>query len=610
VGAAGEDTDDVVETAARQGEVWPRIRRLTAGVFALGFVVAFTTWLTAEIRGQPQYDPTSPLTDPLLPPGVLVIVVAAAFVALGALLALEPGQRANGALLVAVGLMYAISGLNPRERNALAAVLIDFSRVLPWVCLGWLLLRYPEDRLARWYERVFVIVATVWLIGWQSLITITWPPWWVDGPQIYGWPWWMPNYELNEVARQVLKIGAIALRVGFVVLMLLRFFRTRGLDRALYWPTYVAAGAWTIAALVNGAVLIDAPYGPGREPETYRAEWWALLVIPVVLLYGVVRRRLARFRVADLVMRVNRATSPDEVQEALQRTLADPGLRVLFWSADQAEYVDVQGRLANDAPPAGRLALPVTDRNGEPLAVVHADASVAHHRDLLAAALAASSLSLENAALHASLLARLAEVRESRARLAQTAVAERRRIEQDLHDGAQQALLALGLTLGRAQAAADAATAAGLLTQARGELTDVLQELRDLASGVHPAVLTQLGLGPALEVVAERLPVHVTVSVPARRWPEAAETTAYFIACEALTNAVKHAEATRIRVTVADRADRILLRVVDDGRGGAHLDHGHGLMGIRDRATALGGTLTVTSQQRQGTIIEADLPCV
>jgi signal transduction histidine kinase len=234
---------------------------------------------------------------------------------------------------------------------------------------------------------------------------------------------------------------------------------------------------------------------------------------------------------------------------------------------------------------------------------------VAHHRDLLNGALAASKLSLENAALHASLLARLAEVRESRARLAETAVAERRRIEQDLHDGAQQALLALGLTLGRAQAAADAVTAAGLLTQARGELTDALQELRDLASGLHPAVLTQLGLGPALEVVAERLPVQVTVSVPARRWPEAAETTAYFIACEALTNAVKHAEATRVRVMVADRIDRIVLTVTDDGRGGAHLDDGHGLIGMRDRATALGGSFAVTSPAGHGTTIEAVVPC-
>jgi signal transduction histidine kinase len=600
----------VVETAvARRGNAWPWIRRAAAGVFALGFVVAFTTWLTVQIRAQPQYASTSLLIDPLLPPGALVIVVGAAFVAVGALLLLEPGQRVNGALLVAVGVLYAVGGLNPRMRGALAAVVIDFSRVLPWLCLGWFLLRYPEDKLARWYERAFVIVAAIWLIGWQSVVTITWPPWWVDGAQVDGWPWWLPNYELNQAAQRIRAIGTIALRVGFIVLMILRFFRTRGLDRALYWPTYVAAGAWTIAALVNGTVLVFVPDAPRDTPVIdYRAEWWPLLVIPVVLLYGVLRRRLARFRVADLVMAVNNATSPDGVQEALRHTLADPGLRVLFWSGEQAAYVDVQGRPASDQPTDGRLAFSVSDRSGQPLAMVHADASVAHHRDLLDAALAASSLSLENAALHASLLARLAEVRESRARLAETAVAERRRIERDLHDGAQQALLALGLTLGRAQAAADAATAAGLVSQARGELTGALQELRDLASGLHPAVLTQLGLGPALEVVAERLPVPVDLAVPGRRWPEAAETTAYFIACEALTNAVKHAGASRVRIAVADRTDRIILRIADNGQGGAHFDEGHGLMGMRDRAAALGGTLIVTSQPGRGTAIRADLP--
>jgi hypothetical protein len=177
----------VVETgAARQSEAWPRIKRTAAGVFALGFVVAFTTWLTAQTQAQPRYAATSHLTDPLLPPGVVVIVVAATFVGVGVLLLLEPGQRANGGLLVAVGVLYAVSGLNPRERSALAAVVIDFSRVLPWVCLGWLLLRYPEERLARWYERVFVVVSAVWLIGWQSLVTITWPPWWGGRPADRG----------------------------------------------------------------------------------------------------------------------------------------------------------------------------------------------------------------------------------------------------------------------------------------------------------------------------------------------------------------------------------------------------------------------------------------
>ena len=611
-GRGGEDTGGVGETVAvRPGEAWPRMRRAATVVLALGLVAAFTAWLTELVRSQPQYASSSFLTDPLWPPGVLIIVIGAAFVGVGALLLLEPGQRLNAALFATVGVLYAVGWLSPIMRSTWAAVLIDFSGALPLLFLAWVLLRYPEKRLARWYERALVTLAAVWLVGWQGLVTVTWPPRWVDGAQALAWPWWLPNYHLNQVAQRTLEVGAIALHVGFVVLMILRFFRTRGLDRALYWPTYVASGAWTVAAAVSGLVLVDRPdiSDAHHAPDYYQLQWPALLSIPVVLSYGVIRRRLARLRVADLVMRVNAAASPDGVQEALARTLADPGLRLLFWSGDQAGYVDVHGQPATDQPAEGRLAFPVTNRDGEPLAMVHAHVSVAHYRELLDAALAASSLSLENAALHASLLARLAEVRESRARLAEASVDERRRIERDLHDGAQQALLALGLTLGRAQAAADATTASGLLTQARGELTGALQELRDLASGLHPAVLTQLGLGPALEVVVERLPVAATLAVPARRWPEAAETTAYFIACEAVANVVKHADAKHVSIAVADRSDRLMLKITDDGRGGALLDLSHGVLGMRDRATALGGTLTIHSPPGQGTTIEANLPC-
>ena len=132
----------------------------------------------------------------------------------------------------------------PDHAQHVAAVLIDFSRGAALLFLAWVLLRYPEKRLARWYERAFVTLAAVWLVGWQGLVTVTWPPRWVDGPQALAWPWWLPNYHLNQVAQRTLEVGAIALHVGFVVLMILRFFRTRGLDRALYWPTYVASGAW------------------------------------------------------------------------------------------------------------------------------------------------------------------------------------------------------------------------------------------------------------------------------------------------------------------------------------------------------------------------------
>jgi signal transduction histidine kinase len=487
------DTGRVVETAARRDQVWPRLRQGVVYALAVSLVATFTV---ALIRTQTLFIQVAP--EDAWP----VIVTGVAFVAVGTVVLLERGQRVNGALLVTFGVLFSINWLNPVMRSTPLALLIQFSFVLSWLCLAWVLLRYPDTRIARWYQRVFLGVVAVWQLGWQSLVTITWPPRWADGEQVAHWPEWLPSYQLHEFALRAVEWGNLALVVGFIVLMILRARRTSGLDRGTYGPTYVAAGAMAIAGFANGMSTAGRPdlEVPQRAPYLL-LELLALLIIPFVLLYGVVRRRLVRSRVADLVMRVDGAVAPADVEAALRRTMGDPGLTVLFWSADLDGYVDVGGQLAVDAPPPGRVRYPVTSRRGEPLAVVHADASAAHHHELLAAALAASSLALENAALHASLLARLAEVRESRARLVEAAAVERRRIERDLHDGAQQGLLALGLTLGRAQAAGDSAATAGLLAQARGELTDSLQELRRLVSGLHPAVLTQLGLGPALEVV-------------------------------------------------------------------------------------------------------------
>jgi class 3 adenylate cyclase len=402
----GGQTGRVVESAAeRRSGAWPRVRGGAAFVFGAGFVVAFTA---ALIRTQMVFIEVAPRD------AWPVIAIGIAFVAVGTLMFLEPGQRVNGALLVFFGVGYSINWVSPVDRSAPAAVLIQVSGALPWLCLAWFLLRYPDRSLARWYERAFLAVAAVWLIGWQSLATITWPPRWADGVQVAGWPWWLPSYRLYEVSQRALELGMVALDVGFVVLMVLRVLRTRGLDRATYRPTYVAAGALTIAWFASGISTVGrADIGNVQRPAYLVLEWLGLLIIPLVLLYGLMRHRLARSRVADLVIRVNAAASPAEVQAALRRTMADPGLMVLFWSADLAGYVDARGRPLSDQPTDGRLALPVTNRGGEPLAVVHADASVAHHRDLLDAALAAGSLALENAALHASLLARLAEVRES-----------------------------------------------------------------------------------------------------------------------------------------------------------------------------------------------------
>jgi signal transduction histidine kinase len=243
-------------------------------------------------------------------------------------------------------------------------------------------------------------------------------------------------------------------------------------------------------------------------------------------------------------------------------------------------------------------------------ALVH-DAALAEEPELVEAVAATARLALENQRLHAELRAQLDEVRASRARIVAAGDEERRRLERDLHDGAQQRLLALGLALqlARAELPERTASADELLADAEHELHEALHELRELARGIHPAILTDGGLTPALRTLAERTSIPVSVAGPQGRLPPAVETAAYFIVSEALANVVRHAHASQASVAVRANAGRVLVAVEDDGVGGADVAGGSGLRGLRDRAQALGGSLAVTSTPGEGTRVAAELPC-
>jgi signal transduction histidine kinase len=206
---------------------------------------------------------------------------------------------------------------------------------------------------------------------------------------------------------------------------------------------------------------------------------------------------------------------------------------------------------------------------------------------------------------------RVDDLRDARARIIAAADAERRRIERDLHDGAQQRLVALSLTLGLAESrlGSDPTAVAPLIAQAREEASLAVQELRELASGIHPALLSERGLGPALEALAARAPVPTTVEgVPAERLPAPVESAAYFVTAEALTNVAKYARADSARVALAVEHGRLRLTVSDDGAGGADPAAGSGLRGLRDRVEALDGQLDVESPLGHGTTVVADIP--
>jgi len=220
-----------------------------------------------------------------------------------------------------------------------------------------------------------------------------------------------------------------------------------------------------------------------------------------------------------------------------------------------------------------------------------------------------SGLALKNAQFQAQAAReKLEQVRASRARIVEAGLAERRRLERDLHDGVQQHLLGLAAQLTAAMTRTTDPTANQAFAEARDGLKEVLAELRDLAHGIHPAVLSQTGLAAALEDVAERLPLPVHVTAPPSRASPAVEATAYFVACEALTNAVKHAMASSVTVTVHINESQLEMEIADDGIGGV-TPGGRGLANIADRVSALDGEVTIDSLPGHGTRLEVRIPC-
>ncbi len=299
---------------------------------------------------------------------------------------------------------------------------------------------------------------------------------------------------------------------------------------------------------------------------------------------------------------------PEGVQAVLREALTDADLELRLLLPD-GELVDMRGSRVVEPADGDRARVPA--RRGDALLgeVVYAGGA---QRDALAATVVdAAGLGIEIARLRVELRRRLDEVTQSRARIVAVADDERRRLERDLHDGAQQRLVSIGLALRHAQhelhsGASTRAVAA--LDGAVAEVTVTIEELRQLAHGVRPARLDD-GLGAALRELAQRTRLPVEVIANGRRFAPEVETAAYFVACEAVTNAVKHAAATRIRLEVSSTERTLVLSVADDGTGDAHPRDGGGLTGLFDRVAAQGGTLRIDAQPGEGTRLTAELPC-
>ena len=330
--------------------------------------------------------------------------------------------------------------------------------------------------------------------------------------------------------------------------------------------------------------------------------------IPAGFLLGIVAARLARGAIADLAVELGRGVPLGGLRDILARALRDPTLALAFPAPGGSGWVDSQGRpMEVPAAPTPTRSVARLERDGQPLATLVYDPAVeAEDPGRVDAVASVARMALENERLAAQVRAQLDEVRASRTRIVEAADAERRRIERDLHDGAQQRLVALAMRLD--QARGQAAGAGEIIDATTNELLQAIREVRDLAHGLHPPILTERGLAAAVEALAERGALPVTVSIPGQRLPADVEAAAYFVIAESLTNAAKHAAASAAHVNGAIHDGALHLSITDDGRGGADASGGSGLVGLVDRLAAIGGTVVVDSPPSGGTRVSASIP--
>lgn len=334
-----------------------------------------------------------------------------------------------------------------------------------------------------------------------------------------------------------------------------------------------------------------------------------MILVPLAFLGGMLRTRLERaVGVSRLVDQLAALPSPDHLRAALAEALGDRSLLVVYWLPAAGGYVDGQGRPVILPGADSNRAATLVDVAGEPVAALLHDAGLAEEASLVRAAGRAAALWLERERLEVEARARILDLRESRARLVEAGDAERRRIERDLHDGAQHRLAALLLHI-----QIERRTLTGgetMLDVIERELAGTLIDLRTLAAGILPPVLSDHGLEAAIDELTNRFPVAITIErIPVERLPSAIEVAAYFVIAEALANVAKHAHATRAAVRVSRDSGCVVVEAQDDGVGGAVLANGTGMRGLADRVGALDGTIVCHSPPGRGTLLRAVIPC-
>ena len=534
--------------------------------------------------------------------GVLLVLVSWSFVASGFVAWDRRPDNPIGALLMLLGFWWTAGHLMqpPTTSSPLVVTVGDVWALLWTFGFVYVLLSFPRGQLLR---RVDVLLAAVVFLAAVPL-QILWLLF-LDEPSNAFLAW--PSAQTADAIDSVQRVLWLCVAVVLVAMFAQRWIAASPPLRRTLVP--VLAGGATV--LVFSLYVIVSKF---RDVPVFLL--WSLLAaytaVPIALLWSMLQARLARSSVADLFVELRAHRAPADLRAALARALRDPSLTLAYWLPQYETYADLDGRpVGVPTEEADGRATTLIDIDGRHVAALLHDPSLREDEELLDAASAAAGIALENAQLQAELRARLAELRASRARIVEATQVERQRLERNLHDGAQQRLVALSLELGQLEEQfADDSQNRRQLEQARSELVRSLEELRELARGIHPAVVTGHGLAVALERLAARAPIPVRLTVDLdERLPEGHEIAAYYVVSESLANVAKHAHATVATVDVAYAADQLVVEIVDDGTGGANTEGGTGLRGLADRVEALDGRLRVWSARDAGTRVRAEIPC-
>lgn len=510
-----------------------------------------------------------------------------------------PGQRGTARLLAWGALFFLVEESVHVVPAPWSAVCLGAGPLVP-AFVGGAFLSYPRttaDAPARLFVWVNLMLGGLLGLG----LGVSASGLWAAATQA------RPGIEALRVAWWAL--GALV----FVALLARRWSRAGRLERSIVRPVFVVAA--------GGAVIVASTVARPAEPSALRsamlmAHSWVAVAIAAAFLASALALWRARARACDLARELPVGPCVADVQDALRRYLGDDRVLIQTWLPLRQAYVDARPRESptpvaasgGDEAPGEGVHIPVQLADGEPLARIVLPPDLAHQELLVAGFLDVSRLALENAHLEERVRAERARTAAIRSALLRSAMEQRRQLERDLHDGAQQHLLALSIRFALAHQGASDPESAALWARAGDDVAQALEQLRELAHGLYPAVMADLGLAAALRTAAERLGVVADLDVAEGPWPAEVCTAAYFTACEAMTNAAKHAGGAPLAVCVRHVGDEVRVEVRDAGPGSPALAEARSLPGLRERLVALGGQLEVASGPG-GTCVTGRIPC-